>query len=66
MNQTGEFMVIESNICWIIIHINYSRKGNMFHSLYMKPSTVKYIYTSVSLENDQLQEYKYTCCNSNT
>lgn len=67
MNQTGEFVVMESYACWIIVHINYNHKSKwtIFHSLYMKPSTVKYIYMRVSLENDQLEEYKYTCCNSN-
>lgn len=37
----------------------------MFYSLYMKPSTIKYIYKGISLESNQLEEYKYTCCNSN-
>lgn len=52
---------------YIFVHINYSQNSNwtIFYSLHMKPSTVKYIYIRISLENNQLEEYKYTCCNSN-
>lgn len=46
----------------MFVHINYSENSEWptLCSLYMKPSTVKYIYITISLENNQLEEYKYT------
>jgi len=62
-NQTENVIVMEcNNTRWIFVLINYSHNSQLiiFYSLYTKQSALKLIYIRISLENNQLEEYKYT------